>query len=525
MLIDRFNHAYRQFLCRELFNMHIQNRIALLLAFGFVPLFAMEELSRVGFDYDFRRISFDHNSKAWVLDEVPDRLRPDHIEKDIQALLNQEQITIPESAQNSLSPLISPMQVIEYNSSPDTMPTDRFCALSPDGTRLITGSENKKVHIVDADSGKEVSAVTHDKEIFDVTMSHDGTRFASRAIDKVYIIDTNSGQVLREILHHPYTTTVALNSNGTMLAIGSFGYIVPIIDTDSGQTHHQIKHKGWVQMVALSANGTRLATGDTNNCAYIYKIPSGERLHIIKHETCIQHLALSADGTRLLTVSDQARIFDTISGVMLPAIRNYLGINSVSLSADGTRLAIGSYVSAQIFDVTTGKRHHIIDQDDHINSVALNHDGTRLVTASDTKVRVFDLDKPINWLILHLLKQQHEQGTPIKTATYPTLQKLIAQSPERMQQLMLQYTDRSKPEEFNPKDKSTYTTHSLEETEQSQASRPIIGTAVPTPPFSRTESTTAQSQSPFKNHSYQAGGLSAWLPHLYIGTLAALTPR
>ena len=70
-------------------------------------------------------------------------------------------------------------------------------SFSPDGTRLACGNRRGDIIVVDLETGKSESLTGHRRLVNDVTYSRDGTRLVSGAEDRlVKLWDTRTGQEL-----------------------------------------------------------------------------------------------------------------------------------------------------------------------------------------------------------------------------------------------------------------------------------------------------------------------------------------
>ena len=275
-------------------------------------------------------------------------------------------------------------------------------AFSPDGTRIVSGGDDKIVRIWDATTGEELKALAgHLARVSSVTFSPDGARILSGSYDNsVRLWDISTGEELRTFNgHSDRVFSVAMTPDGTRIVSGSADSMVKVWDAGTGAELRTLKgHAAWVKGVAISPDGARIASGGTDTAIRLWDLSTGEELGSLKgHTSQIQSLAFSPDGTRIASgsVDNTVRQWDVVAGKELNTLKGHINwVNSVSYSPDGTQIVSGSGDNlAKLWDASTGDelrtfKGHV----QYLDSVTFSPDGTRIASAGgDRVVKIWDI--------------------------------------------------------------------------------------------------------------------------------------
>ena len=142
-------------------------------------------------------------------------------------------------------------------------------AFSPDGKRIVTGSEDKTVKVWDAETGQEVLALKgHTDDVSSVAFSPDGKRIVTGSEDRtVKVWDAETGQeVLALKGHTDGVRGVAFSPDGKRIVTGSGDRTVKVWDADDGpgtphpQGAHRLGARAWRSAPTASASSPAAGT-------------------------------------------------------------------------------------------------------------------------------------------------------------------------------------------------------------------------------------------------------------------------
>lgn len=153
--------------------------------------------------------------------------------------------------------------------------------LAEKGKRLITGTANGMIHLIDTESGREVAVLPgHQHSVDSLVSSHDGKLLASGSVDQtIRIWDAENWKLLRVLKgHQRAVTSVAFSPHSHVLVSGSGKRSYPL----SPENPHKIR---------------------------IWDADSGEELHAFSgHDVNTSALAFAPDGNQIVTAHDNTTL-------------------------------------------------------------------------------------------------------------------------------------------------------------------------------------------------------------------------
>jgi uncharacterized caspase-like protein len=228
---------------------------------------------------------------------------------------------------------------------------------SKDGSRIITGSDDKTARIWDAATGKTLFKLTGATErVGAVAFSQDGTRAVTSAND-FRIWDTTTGKPVAtwpRIGYGPANRLVLSPDNARLLAIVSSE--AHVIDLVTGKNHKlaakteqkpgapaPVTRYTRIMATDLSADGKFVVTGSAEGELRTWDAATGDLIRTLDgHPDTVTGVAWSPDGALILSISEDKtlQLWDTLSGKSVA--RQYSGAFNgfieAHFSADGQRI-------------------------------------------------------------------------------------------------------------------------------------------------------------------------------------------
>ncbi len=223
----------------------------------------------------------------------------------------------------------------------------RAVACSPDGKRIVSGSDDKTVQVWGAATGSPIRIYRgHSKQVNAVTWSPDGTRIASAdATAQVWYADTGY-HVLTYRGHSGHSVNgVTWSPNERCITSTSDDQTVQVWDATTG--HHIITyrgHSGWVRVVVWSPNVMRMASAGYDTTVQVWNATTGDSVYTYRgHSSSIYTVTWSPDGKRIASgdASGRVQVWNATSGKMIFTYKHTAPVYTVAWSPDGKYIASG----------------------------------------------------------------------------------------------------------------------------------------------------------------------------------------
>ena len=280
----------------------------------------------------------------------------------------------------------------------------RSLVFTPDGSQLISGSDDKTIRVWEADTGRIVQTIRGEigdgdpGKVYALALSRDG-RFLAAAgrnagtegtTESVRLYDLREGIPVGLLKgHQEAILSLDFSPDGEKLVSGSTDDTSIIWDVRAKAPLAQLRgHQGDVNAVRFTSDGSAVVTAGDDNTLKVWRVSDGALLKTLTgHSDKVVALAISArDGAVASGALDGTiRLWDLRAGKSVKEIAQGTEVMSLAFSPDGTRLLSGvgraPYV-CHVYDVASGTelasyRGH----DNIVLATAIAPDSTTAVTA------------------------------------------------------------------------------------------------------------------------------------------------
>jgi len=202
-------------------------------------------------------------------------------------------------------------------------------AYSPDGKWMASGSQDKTVRLLDANTGEHIRTLSgHRGAVYSVAFRPDSKILAAASWGSVYLWETNTGRKLRELDQRPivkadtpHIYTVAFSPDGNTIVTGGFYGTLFLWDVDTGRRLRRFNQTPKVRIemaslyrVAFSPDGNTIA-GTNFGHIYLWDANTTREPKILSRQGFSSSVTFSPDGKRVASIGQSEIImWDTITG-------------------------------------------------------------------------------------------------------------------------------------------------------------------------------------------------------------------
>jgi WD40 repeat protein len=276
-------------------------------------------------------------------------------------------------------------------------------AVTADGRRAVTTSEDCTVKVWDLESGAELRNLAgHTFWANALAVTPDGRRALSASVDgTVKVWDLETGSQLRSLAGPAVgVNAVALTPDGERGVMACEGLALQVWDLENEVLLRSLGgHTCEVHAVAVTADGSRVVATSKDLRVNVWDLESGALLHtLVCRAEHMNAVAVTADGRRAVTASEDCtlKVWDLERGVLLRTLPGQgIRVHALAVTADGRWALTGSHDgTVRLWDLESeGRLGTSARHAGAVSAMAATPDGKRAITASfDRTMKVWNLE-------------------------------------------------------------------------------------------------------------------------------------
>ena len=293
----------------------------------------------------------------------------------------------------------------------------RAIAITPDGTKMVSGLGDKSLIVWDMKTGTPLKTLTGHKGSVDaVAVTKDGKQIVSASTDstiKIWNIETGEN-IDTFIGHQSSIRAIAITPDGKNLVSASHDTTLKVWDLQTGECLCTcIEHQKSVGVLAIHPDGDKVISGDDDKRLIVWNLKDGKLLRDIKYfEGYLYAIAITNYGitftenekkllvaTRVAERDNPFEVCDIATGEVLKNLTDetWLGtyITRIAITPDETKVVVASEDSSQIkilslrTGIPLGSFEAHCGQD--VTALAITPDGKQVVTGAWKTIKIWDL--------------------------------------------------------------------------------------------------------------------------------------
>lgn len=262
---------------------------------------------------------------------------------------------------------------------------------SPDGSKIVSGSQDKSVKIWNTTTGTLLLTLTgHTDAVRSVNFSPDGTKIVSCSWDNsIKIWNSTTGTLLKTLSGTSAVCSVNFSPDGSKIVSGNGDASIKIWDANTGVLLQILRgHYRMVTSVNFSIDGSKIVSGSLDNRVIIWNASTGTMLRVLAgHKEYVMSVNFSPDGNKIVSGSydKSVKVWSVSTGALIETLTGHSdAVYSVNFSPDGNRIVSGGWdKDIKIWSTQTGiliQTFAITDFNGRIESVNFSPDGSKIVS-------------------------------------------------------------------------------------------------------------------------------------------------
>ncbi|ETO14411.1 G-protein beta WD-40 repeats containing protein [Reticulomyxa filosa] len=273
---------------------------------------------------------------------------------------------------------------------------------SPDGTKIVSSSNDGVIRIWDFGSGKMVQILEgHNATVENAQFSPKGDMILSYSYDKTMRLwDVKSGKEIRKIEGQAWTSLSAQFSPDGLTFVSSFyDNSIRLWDVNSGKEIKKMEgHANLIKSVAYSPDGQYIVSSSSDESVIIWNAESGEVVYqLCGHSAIVMKAKFSSDGSYIVSCSKDKtiRIWNAKLGTELKKLQGHSsGVNDVQFFPDGqTIVSCSDDKTVRLWDLKLGIQTQILHfHSDYVTRIDISPNGHTIISSSnDGTIRLWSL--------------------------------------------------------------------------------------------------------------------------------------
>lgn len=281
----------------------------------------------------------------------------------------------------------------------------RSVALTPDGRRIVSGSDDQTVRVWSVEGTHERTLAGHSDWVRAVAVSADGVFAVSASDDHtIRIWNLDEGTEQRQIaIPAEWPRALAVTPDKRFAVAGGGARHVKLLELETGRVEGISKgHTAGLNSIAVTPDNRYVITASDDRTIKVWDMESRTEDQTWRgHRSKVSAVALTPDGTECVSAGrdDTLRLWKLSPGPSGTSPDNHIissaapGIRSLAVTSDRCAVAGCDDGTLKVWDMATGALRDVLEgHTDMVQSVGVTSDGRYAVSGSaDRTIKVWNL--------------------------------------------------------------------------------------------------------------------------------------
>jgi WD40 repeat protein len=277
------------------------------------------------------------------------------------------------------------------------------CAVTPDGRRVVSASDDGTLKVWDLDTGGVIATLGgHTDGVLACAVTPDGRHVISASVDRTLKVwNLDSGRVVATLDGHAdWVRACAVTPDGRRVISASDDKTLKMWDLDAGRVVATFNgHAAGVHACAVTPDGRRVVSASVDHTLKVWDLDAGVLVASLDgHTDGVLACAVTPDGQSVVSASADGtlKVWDLTTGHVVGTFDGHTaGVRACAVTLDGRHVISASAdCTLRVWDLDSGHVRAIFDgHTDGVRACAVTPDALRVISASDDgTLKVWDLD-------------------------------------------------------------------------------------------------------------------------------------
>lgn len=264
---------------------------------------------------------------------------------------------------------------------------------APDGSKVVTASEDGTARIWDAHTGERVSLLKgHAHWIHSVQFFSDGSKVVTASGDgTAKVWDVETGEELSKLTENSRNIRSIQMSSDASMMLAKFAQEAKIWNLEAGVLMSALAHTADIRFALFAPDSLRvITTAFKDKAVHVWDPSTGKQLNELVHTDVVSSAQFSPDSSMIVTLSENGpvTVWDANSGKKKTKLRLRDKVSSIQFSPNSAMIVTTSDEdeTVRVWNANTGALVKKFVHSDFVRFAQFSPDSSMIVTFSESDI-------------------------------------------------------------------------------------------------------------------------------------------